>query len=107
MPAIRFVEGTSSDFSAIYNCDWPLLPEVGSFLSARLPSGAIMDWEIYRLCHVMGDDLGLDYTLAWIRAAGASARAQDDDWVSSFDRADNDDPFDVAETGLRYSTPTD
>jgi hypothetical protein len=107
MSNIRFVEGTANDFSTVYDCEWPIVPRVGELLSARVAAGAVLEWKITRVCHVVGADMALIRTLAWIEQSPGMTSAREEDWMASYDHADNDDPFEGSADATRYSTPTD
>jgi hypothetical protein len=107
MSNIRFVEGTADEFSTVHDCEWPIVPRTGEHLSIRAATGEVLDWKITRVCHVAGSDTMLIRTLAWIERSDGRPLAREEDWMASYDRADNDDPFEGAQGRTRYSTPTD
>lgn len=74
MLKVRFVEGSAEDYSITYDCEWPVTPRVGEFISVTSGTGQTLDWKITRVCHVVAGDESLTGTLAWIEPAdGLSA----------------------------------
>lgn len=106
MPNVRFVEGTEGEFSTVRDCEWPIVPRNGEFLSIRGAAGEV-DWTITRVCHVMAADKVLIRTLVWIEQSGGTSSAREEDWMASYDHADNDDPFEGSQADARYSSPVD
>lgn len=67
MPKVRFVEGTFKKHDTIYDCEWPVVPRKGEYISITVDTGQVMDWKVTRVCHVASGHETLIGTLIWIK----------------------------------------